>query len=139
MACCSTSCRRFAAGAPCRASLNLLDALLPFAAPETGQINARSLAGDRVPVVMRAGAASSASPALADCIASTGRSKHPIPGRCAGCGRRGATLGCRVERCSDSFHLACASAAGCTFFPAFLVACRLHAPAFAAEPGAATA
>lgn len=57
--------------------------------------------------------------------------------RCCHCERRGATLGCRVERCPNSFHLACAGAAGCTFYPAkFLVACQQHAPMFQAEPGA---
>lgn len=50
---------------------------------------------------------------------------------------RGATLGCRVDRCADSFHLACAGRAGCTFYPAkFLLACKHHASAFASEPGA---
>lgn len=56
--------------------------------------------------------------------------------RCGQCGQRGATLGCRLQRCPNSFHLACAGAAGCTFYPdKFLVACQQHAPLFRKEPG----
>ena len=54
--------------------------------------------------------------------------------RCSHCQARGATIGCRVERCSHSFHLHCARAAGCTFYPAqYVVACTTHAPAFKEE------
>ena len=55
--------------------------------------------------------------------------------KCAACGARGATLGCRVERCPCSYHLACARGAGrCAFYTAtYQVACPQHAPAFAGE------
>ena len=54
--------------------------------------------------------------------------------RCAHCRQRGATLGCRVEKCAHSFHLQCAKAAACTFYPpAYQIACPLHAPAFRHE------
>lgn len=54
--------------------------------------------------------------------------------RCSHCGRRGATLGCRVERCKLSFHLACAKTAGATFYPSkFLLACPAHRAVFRRE------
>ena len=54
--------------------------------------------------------------------------------RCFHCQERGATIGCRVERCTQSFHLHCAQGAGCTFYPAkYAVACPMHAPAFRHE------
>ena len=54
--------------------------------------------------------------------------------RCAHCRQRGATIGCRVEKCTHSFHLQCAKAAACIFYPAtYQVACLLHAPAFRHE------
>ena len=54
--------------------------------------------------------------------------------RCAYCNKRGATIGCRVERCAHSFHLHCARGAGCTFYPAkHVIACTTHAPAFQHE------
>lgn len=57
--------------------------------------------------------------------------------RCSHCGRRGATLGCRVERCKLSFHLACAKTAGATFYPSkFLLACPAHRAAFRREEDA---
>lgn len=56
------------------------------------------------------------------------------PCRCHHCQERGATIGCRVDRCPLSFHLHCAKAAGCTFYPAsYAVACPTHAPAFRHE------
>lgn len=54
--------------------------------------------------------------------------------RCRFCNSKGATIGCRIDRCDQSFHLHCAKNAGCTFYPAkFLVACPAHAPAFEHE------
>jgi hypothetical protein len=54
--------------------------------------------------------------------------------RCAYCLKRGATIGCRVERCTHSFHLHCARGAGCTFYPTkHIIACAAHAPAFQHE------
>lgn len=48
--------------------------------------------------------------------------------QCRACGRRGATLGCLLERCPCSFHLPCARAAGVTFHCAdYTVACKDHA------------
>lgn len=56
--------------------------------------------------------------------------------RCAHCSRRGATLGCRVGRCSCTYHVACAEEAGATFFPAtFQMACAHHSHQFGAEQG----
>ncbi|KAK9815637.1 hypothetical protein WJX72_007259 [[Myrmecia] bisecta] len=58
--------------------------------------------------------------------------------RCCECQQRGATIGCRLERCPLSFHLHCAAlragAAGCTFYPdKYMVACAEHAPLFKHE------
>jgi hypothetical protein len=51
--------------------------------------------------------------------------------RCAQCGRTGATVGCRLEACDASYHVACAAAAGCSFDTAhFVLACPRHAPVF---------
>lgn len=59
---------------------------------------------------------------------------HIFEGRCAYCNKRGATIGCRVDRCAHSFHLHCARGAGCTFYPAsHVIACTTHAPAFQHE------
>ncbi len=50
---------------------------------------------------------------------------------CAHCGRRGATVGCRVERCPCSYHLWCATQANCRFYVSnFLLACPAHAKLF---------
>ena len=35
--------------------------------------------------------------------------------KCSHCGIRGATVGCTLERCPRSYHLACAHAVGCRF------------------------
>jgi hypothetical protein len=54
--------------------------------------------------------------------------------KCAHCGRRGATLGCRVASCSCSFHVACAKEAGCTYYcEQFLIACPSHCRQFTEE------
>ncbi len=55
--------------------------------------------------------------------------------RCGHCGRRGATLGCLLERCPCSFHLACAARAGCTFHCSdYTLACKDHAKLFPRNP-----
>ncbi|RMZ54485.1 hypothetical protein APUTEX25_002061, partial [Auxenochlorella protothecoides] len=55
--------------------------------------------------------------------------------RCAHCGKRGASLGCRLASCHSSFHVACAQAAGASFFlGSFQVACKAHARLFGGEP-----
>ncbi|CAM8957646.1 unnamed protein product [Rhodiola kirilowii] len=47
--------------------------------------------------------------------------------KCVRCGRRGATIGCRVDRCPKAYHLPCARATGCIFdHKKFLVACAEH-------------
>ncbi|PWA92821.1 AAA+ ATPase domain-containing protein [Artemisia annua] len=47
--------------------------------------------------------------------------------KCSRCGRRGATIGCRVDRCPKTYHLPCARAIGCTFdHRKFLIACTDH-------------
>lgn len=54
--------------------------------------------------------------------------------RCFHCSERGATLGCRVERCKASYHLPCARAVQATFYDAkYLIACPKHAPWFQNE------
>ncbi|GIL48129.1 hypothetical protein Vafri_4807 [Volvox africanus] len=54
--------------------------------------------------------------------------------RCGYCGERGATLGCRLERCNVSYHLPCARASGCAFFTnRFLIACPRHMAEFKHE------
>ena len=54
--------------------------------------------------------------------------------RCHHCGQRGATLGCRVERCKLSYHLPCARLAHATFYDvSFLIACSKHAALFRQE------
>ncbi|GFR40832.1 hypothetical protein Agub_g1307, partial [Astrephomene gubernaculifera] len=54
--------------------------------------------------------------------------------RCGACGERGATLGCRVDRCNVSYHVHCARACGCAFNEArYLIACPRHAAAFRHE------
>lgn len=51
------------------------------------------------------------------------------------CGERGATVGCRVERCPCSYHLACAKSAGAQFNPSkFVIACPTHKAHFKGEP-----
>eukprot|EP00887_Chlorella_sp_A99_P007781 scaffold20.g7781.t1 len=60
--------------------------------------------------------------------------------KCTHCGRRGAGPGCRVDRCPAVYHVPCAVDAGCTFYAErYLLACPEHAPAFLAEPDAASA
>ncbi|KAE9590609.1 hypothetical protein Lal_00023149 [Lupinus albus] len=47
--------------------------------------------------------------------------------KCSSCGRRGATTGCRVDRCPKTYHLSCARANGCIFdHRKFLIACTDH-------------
>ncbi|KAE9585175.1 hypothetical protein Lal_00018329 [Lupinus albus] len=47
--------------------------------------------------------------------------------KCTRCGRRGATIGCRVDRCPKTYHLSCARANGCIFdHRKFLIACTDH-------------
>ncbi|XP_020203639.1 uncharacterized protein LOC109789156 [Cajanus cajan] len=47
--------------------------------------------------------------------------------KCTRCGRRGATTGCRVDRCPKTYHLPCARASGCIFdHRKFLIACTDH-------------
>ncbi|KAH9625711.1 hypothetical protein KSS87_007907 [Heliosperma pusillum] len=47
--------------------------------------------------------------------------------KCTRCGRPGATLGCRVDRCPRTYHLPCARASGCNFdHRKFLIACADH-------------
>ncbi|GLI69507.1 hypothetical protein VaNZ11_014141 [Volvox africanus] len=54
--------------------------------------------------------------------------------RCGHCGERGASLGCRLERCNVSYHLPCARASGCAFFTnRFLIACPRHMAEFKHE------
>ncbi len=59
-----------------------------------------------------------------------GRQMH-----CSHCGRRGATLGCLLERCPCSFHLPCAGKAGCAFHcSSYTLACKEHARLFRQKP-----
>ncbi|XP_031405064.1 uncharacterized protein LOC116213998 [Punica granatum] len=47
--------------------------------------------------------------------------------KCTRCGRPGATIGCRVDRCPKTYHLPCARANGCIFdHRKFLIACTDH-------------
>lgn len=47
--------------------------------------------------------------------------------KCSRCGRPGATIGCRVDRCPKTYHLACSRAEGCIFdHRKFLIACCDH-------------
>ncbi|XP_028792974.1 uncharacterized protein LOC114748693 [Neltuma alba] len=47
--------------------------------------------------------------------------------KCTRCGRRGATIGCRVDRCPKTYHLPCARANSCIFdHRKFLIACTDH-------------
>ncbi|XP_022717177.1 uncharacterized protein LOC111275863 [Durio zibethinus] len=47
--------------------------------------------------------------------------------KCSICGRPGATIGCRVDRCPKTYHLPCARANGCIFdHRKFLIACTDH-------------
>ncbi|XP_059662679.1 uncharacterized protein LOC132308577 [Cornus florida] len=47
--------------------------------------------------------------------------------KCTRCGRAGATIGCRVDRCPKTYHLPCARANGCIFdHRKFLIACTDH-------------
>ncbi|XP_072966361.1 uncharacterized protein [Typha angustifolia] len=47
--------------------------------------------------------------------------------KCSRCGRPGATIGCRVDRCPKTYHLPCSRAEGCIFdHRKFLIACNDH-------------
>ncbi|ONK79123.1 uncharacterized protein A4U43_C01F3170 [Asparagus officinalis] len=47
--------------------------------------------------------------------------------KCSRCGRPGATIGCRVDRCPKTYHLPCSRAEGCIFdHRKFLIACHDH-------------
>nr|GMC70222.1 ATPase family aaa domain-containing protein [Ipomoea batatas] len=47
--------------------------------------------------------------------------------KCSRCGKPGATIGCRVDRCPRTYHLPCARATGCIFdHRKFLIACTDH-------------
>nr|CAD1823824.1 unnamed protein product [Ananas comosus var. bracteatus] len=47
--------------------------------------------------------------------------------KCSRCGRPGATIGCRVDRCPKTYHLPCSRAEGCVFdHRKFLIACSDH-------------
>ncbi|CAD5190665.1 unnamed protein product [Musa acuminata subsp. malaccensis] len=47
--------------------------------------------------------------------------------KCSRCGRPGATIGCRVDRCPKTYHLPCSRADGCVFdHRKFLIACYDH-------------
>ncbi|XP_042500015.1 uncharacterized protein LOC122078194 [Macadamia integrifolia] len=47
--------------------------------------------------------------------------------KCSRCGRPGATIGCRVDRCPKTYHLPCGRADGCVFdHRKFLIACSDH-------------
>eukprot|EP00850_Spirogloea_muscicola_P003937 SM000016S01925 [mRNA] locus=s16:616230:629684:+ [translate_table: standard] len=51
--------------------------------------------------------------------------------KCSRCGRSGATMGCRIDRCIRSYHLPCARSDGCHFdHDEYLVACAEHSPFF---------
>ena len=56
--------------------------------------------------------------------------------KCSHCGKRGATVGCRVDVCNKTYHVHCANEAGCSFYLNHCVACRAHARRFdfAKEP-----
>ncbi|KVI02180.1 uncharacterized protein LOC112500269 [Cynara cardunculus var. scolymus] len=56
--------------------------------------------------------------------------------KCSRCGRRGATIGCRVDRCPKTYHLPCARANGCIFdHRKFLIACTDHRHLFQPHGG----
>ncbi|GLJ26574.1 hypothetical protein SUGI_0515190 [Cryptomeria japonica] len=47
--------------------------------------------------------------------------------KCSRCDRPGATIGCRVDRCPRTYHLACGRAEGCVFdHKKYLMACTDH-------------
>ncbi|KAI0492604.1 hypothetical protein KFK09_026880 [Dendrobium nobile] len=47
--------------------------------------------------------------------------------KCSRCGRPGATIGCRVDRCPKTYHLPCSRVEGCIFdHRKFLIACSDH-------------
>ncbi|PKA50184.1 ATPase family AAA domain-containing protein [Apostasia shenzhenica] len=47
--------------------------------------------------------------------------------KCSRCGRPGATIGCRVDRCPKTYHLPCSRAERCIFdHRKFLIACSDH-------------
>ena len=47
--------------------------------------------------------------------------------KCSHCGKRGASLGCRIEKCKDTYHALCAEEAGCSMFLNYSIACKVHA------------
>ncbi|GAX79023.1 hypothetical protein CEUSTIGMA_g6463.t1 [Chlamydomonas eustigma] len=56
--------------------------------------------------------------------------------KCTLCGKRGATIGCRVTHCGSSYHLTCAVKAKCRFYPdKYLLSCPAHAKLFRNENG----
>ena len=56
------------------------------------------------------------------------------------CGLRGATVGCRVERCPESYHLECANKAGALFNAGrYVIACKGHKHEYRNEALAAAA
>ena len=56
--------------------------------------------------------------------------------KCSHCGRRGASVGCRVERCKCTMHALCAQQAGAVFYANHCVACPDHARRFKGPPHA---
>jgi len=54
--------------------------------------------------------------------------------KCAHCGRRGASVGCRVLRCKESYHAWCALQSGCTLYHKYVIACPDHAKRFHKDP-----
>eukprot|EP01018_Ginkgo_biloba_P015729 Gb_11471 [translate_table: standard] len=56
--------------------------------------------------------------------------------KCSRCGRPGATIGCRVDRCPRTYHLACGRAEGCVFdHRKYLMACTDHLHMFRPRGG----
>ena len=50
--------------------------------------------------------------------------------KCSCCGRRGASIGCRVVRCKRTMHVPCAQQVGAMFYVNHCVACPDHARRF---------
>ena len=53
--------------------------------------------------------------------------------KCSHCGRRGASVGCRVMKCKATYHALCAQKAGCPMYLKHLIACPQHARRFAKD------
>lgn len=49
--------------------------------------------------------------------------------KCAACGKPGAAIGCAVKSCKNTFHLACAGAAGC-WVSGYSLRCAAHSAQF---------